>query len=180
MPKYNILTEAGNSFGYRHNEESLLRMKLSFSDERRELLRQLQKNRKGLWSEKSKTKLNNIALNRPHDYISDHSIKNISKSNSHIINIKSINNNLLCTFKNINYASHYLCCSTKTIQRSLKLGWIYIPNEFIPLLNNNHINNYNSIIEYINYNIKEDNKKIKLKSCLYNKENYTKCIIESI
>lgn len=82
MPKYNILTEAGNSFGYRHNEESLLRMKLSFSDERRELLRQLQKNRKGLWSEKSKTKLNNIALNRPHDYISDHSIKNISKSNS--------------------------------------------------------------------------------------------------
>lgn len=175
MPKYNILTEAGNSFGYKHNEESLLKMKLAFTDERKKLLKQLQINRKGLWSEESKNKLKNVALNRPSDYISLKGKINISKGSSHIINIL-LNNNYLCTFKSINTSSHYLCCSTKTIQRALKLGWIYIPNIFIPLLNNNHINNNNSIIEFIN---KDNLNKIKIKSCLYNKENYTKCIIKS-
>lgn len=51
--------------------------------------------------------------------------------------------------KNINTAAHYLCCSPKTIQRALHLGFIYLPDLFLPLLNNSHINNFNSIIEYI-------------------------------
>jgi excinuclease UvrABC nuclease subunit len=48
VPQYNILTEAGNSFGYKHSEENLLKMKLAFTEERKELLRQLQYKRKGL------------------------------------------------------------------------------------------------------------------------------------
>lgn len=46
-PEYNILTEAGNSFGYKHSEETLAKMKSMYSEERKEILRKFQENRKG-------------------------------------------------------------------------------------------------------------------------------------
>jgi hypothetical protein len=46
-PVYNVLTEAVNSFGYKHIDETKLKMKSLFTKERRELLAELQKNRKG-------------------------------------------------------------------------------------------------------------------------------------
>jgi hypothetical protein len=48
LPKYNILLEAGNSFGYKHTEETILRIKNNYTEERKEILRQYQTNRKGL------------------------------------------------------------------------------------------------------------------------------------
>jgi hypothetical protein len=46
-PVYNNLTEAGNSFGYKHMDETKLKMKSLFTKERKELLAELQRNRKG-------------------------------------------------------------------------------------------------------------------------------------
>lgn len=94
-------------------------------------------------------------------------------------------NKFLCSFKNINTASHFLCCSTKTIQRASYLGFIYIPDVFIPYLNNEHIMKNNSLIEFIDksnldrYNyIGRKNKQIKLKATLTNKRYFTKFFIE--
>ncbi len=167
MPKYNILTEAGNSFGYKHNEETLLLIKSLFTEERRNLLRTLQMKRKNNWSDESKLKLRNIALNRPKDYLTTQGLNKIISTNSLIVKLfnDSSNNNYICQFKSINNAAHYLCCSYKTIQRALNLGWIYVPKVFIPFLNNNYINHNNDIISSI-----PNNKDFKYKSGLVNKE----------
>jgi group I intron endonuclease len=47
MPKYNILTEAGTSIGYKHTDETIEYLKSLFTNERRLLLSKLQSERKG-------------------------------------------------------------------------------------------------------------------------------------
>lgn len=192
-PKYNILTEAEQFYGYKNKEINLSNklnlINLLLTNERKELLKSI----KIKHNEELKTlrhnHLSNIALNRPIDYLSEEGKINISKSKSKTIFISSSldDNSILCKFKSINTAAHYLCCSSKTIQRSLHLGWIYVPNSFIPLLNQNHIDNNNSIIEFIpKYDISLYNythskyKSIKLKASLCNYNNFTKVYISSI
>lgn len=134
IPKYNILTEAGSSKGYTHTNETIIKMKSLFTKERRLLLSKLQSERKGKWSEESKNKLKAIAFNRPSNYITKEGRlkKKISNVKSISINIYNIHNELICKFKNIDTARHYLCTSYKTIQRALDIGWIYIPTIFPP------------------------------------------------
>ena len=179
VPQYNILTEAGNSFGYKNSEENLLKMKLAFTDERRELLRQLQYKRKGLWSQESKDKMRSISLDRPLDYISKEAKNKISKKFNLNIILNSHDNKYLCEIKGINKTSNLLCCSYKTIQRALDLGWIYVPNSFIPFLNDIHIESNNDIITHINIDDKTNLKgnKNKLKSTLVNLIEHTKIFI---
>lgn len=177
-PPYNILTEAGNSFGYKHSELTKLNMKLNYTEERKNILRQFQYNLKNNWPEERKQKLRDIANNRSNNYLTPEGRNKISDVNSITIELltsmESFNedsikdmlnkdNNqltnshnsikyeyiLVCTFKNIKTAAHYLCCSFKTIQRAINIGYINIPNEFNKYLNNNHIDNNNSIIEFI-------------------------------
>lgn len=185
-PNYNILTEAGSSIGYKHTDETIEKLKSSFTKKRRLLLSQLQSSRKNNWSEISKQKLRNIALNRPLNYISIEGKNKISIANSIIIKLYDNKNNYICEFKNINTISHYLCCSYKTIQRSLNIGWIYIPNIFINYLNNDYINNNNDFITDSNisnnknniYYINSRNKKVRVKSGLHKYDWNTKFIIK--
>lgn len=175
-PKYNIVTEAGNTLGYKHNEESLNKMRAAFTDERRELLRQLQISRKNKWSEESKQKLRDVALNRSKDYISKQGKINIGKSFGKSLCIYDENNNLVCEFYSINKSANYLCCSSKTIKRSINKGYIYIPNVFIEYLTNDNIFSYNSIKEIPN--ITKISEKIKLKSGLLLTKNKKKFLIK--
>ena len=46
LPNYNILTEAGPSFGYRHTELTRIKMKSNYSLQHRELIGNLNKNKK--------------------------------------------------------------------------------------------------------------------------------------
>ena len=46
MPNYNILTEAGSSFGYKHTEVDRNKMKDIYSDARRERIGNLNKGKK--------------------------------------------------------------------------------------------------------------------------------------
>jgi group I intron endonuclease len=46
LPNYNILTEAGSSFGYKHTEIVRKKMQENFSDERREFIKNLNKGKK--------------------------------------------------------------------------------------------------------------------------------------
>jgi hypothetical protein len=46
LPNYNILTEAGSSFGYKHTEITRINMKSNYSIERRLKIGNLNKNKK--------------------------------------------------------------------------------------------------------------------------------------
>ena len=46
MPNYNILTEAGSSFGYKHSEITRIKMKTNYSEERKLLIGNLNKGKK--------------------------------------------------------------------------------------------------------------------------------------
>lgn len=54
LPNYNILTEAGSSFGYKHTELSRIKMKTNFSVERRNFIDNL--NRGKILSDVTKEK----------------------------------------------------------------------------------------------------------------------------
>lgn len=146
MPKYNILTEAGSSWGYKHSEENIAKMKLGFTDERRELLKKLQMSRKGKWTDESKLKLREAALKRDKEtYWTKEGRKNLGLFNAEEVYLYDINHKYICKFKSINSTANYLCCSYKTLVRSLTLGHIFIPNMFIKHLNEKDIYEYNSI-----------------------------------
>jgi len=136
-------------------------MKNNYTEERKELLRQYQTERKGLWSQESIEKLRQIALNRPVDYLSEEGKAKISEASSRIVSLYKLDNSFMCQFKQITDASNYLNCSYKTIQRALTQGHIYIPASFEIYLNNDYISNNKSlpmdIIELEQLNIIKSN-----------------------
>ncbi len=155
--EYNLLLEAFYSFGYKHSEDNLLKMRESFTKERRELLRKLQENNNLLESSILNKESYNIYL--------------ITK----YITLYNKENNKICTFNNINKAKNYLCCSTKTIKRAINLGWIYILVIFVKYLSLNYIDNNNSIKDILT------NLNLKFKSSLILRKNieYKKFIIKN-
>lgn len=191
LPKYNIMTEAGQFFGYKNKEinfnNKLNLIKLSLSEERKKLLKKIKYIHTKELVLLRNNHLSNISKKRTYDYWTKEGIENISKGSSKIIYLSrdiSISKHKLCEFKNINTISHYLCCSTKTIQRSLHLGFIYVPDVFLPFLNQHHIDNNNSIKEFIDqsklylYSYKK-NKSIKIRASLCNYKHFTKLYISS-
>ena len=63
LPNYNILTEAGSSFGYKHTEVDRQKMQDIYSDARRERVGSLNKGKK--LSSETIEKIREKALNRP-------------------------------------------------------------------------------------------------------------------
>lgn len=59
------------------------------------------------------------------------------------------NKNYLCKFKSRKMAIKYLGCSRATIVRAFNKGYIFVPDIFLPLLNQNHIDTHDSIIDYM-------------------------------
>lgn len=153
-PSYNLVYEATNNFGYKHTELTKMSMRNSFTDIRKAKLAELARNR--VWSNDSKNKLSEIAKNRPADYLSDEGRKKIGLNNKVLMYIYDYMDHYVCEFYGIDMASIYFNCSHKTIQRALKHGYIYIPNEFINYLDNN-------IIEYDIDWFKDSNLKAGLK-----------------
>ena len=148
LPQYNILQEAYNSKGYKHNLETIEKIKNNFLQERRNLLAKLLANKE--WIEENKEKLRLANINK---HVLKETRDKLSLIHSKLIklyNITRFEGEFLCEFKNILLASHYLCVSEKLISRCLKKGYIYIPNVFIPYLNNNFLSNNNYIKSFIN------------------------------
>lgn len=78
LPNYNILTEAGSSFGYKHNETTRLNMRTNYSEERRLAIASLNKGK--CFSPSSLEVMKQSALNRV-DYIySEKGLKNMKKN----------------------------------------------------------------------------------------------------
>jgi group I intron endonuclease len=117
LPNYNILTEAGSSFGYKHNETTRLNMKASYSEERRLLIGNL--NRGKNLSASTIEAIRKSSLNRTRPIYSEESIQNMKKRSKPII-VYNMDYTVYGEFPSITEASQYLGCSPKTINRVLQ------------------------------------------------------------
>jgi group I intron endonuclease len=117
LPNYNILTEAGSSFGYKHSELTRIKMKTNYSEERREKIGNLNKNKK--LSAATILLLKEKALDRIKPVYSEKGLENMKKSSKAII-VYNLDNSMHGKYSSIEDAAQNLNCSVKTLYRSLK------------------------------------------------------------
>lgn len=113
LPNYNILTEAGSSFGYKHNETSRLNMKTNYSEKRRLAIGSLNKGKNFFPSIIKGIK--ESALNKIKDPKGNPNLKNDKP-----ILVYNMDYTVYGEFPSITEASKSLGCSQKTIFRALK------------------------------------------------------------
>ena len=115
VPNYNILTEAGSSFGYKHTEIDRQKMKDIYSDARRERIGNLNKDKK--LSPETIEKIREKALNRP-------SISDVTKqkciTNTRPVMLYNLNGTVYGEYSTILDAAKSINCNEKTIRRALK------------------------------------------------------------
>jgi group I intron endonuclease len=117
LPNYNILTEAGNSFGYKHTEITRINMRAKYSLERRLQIANL--NRGKTLSKETIEKMKIKALTRkPHIY-SEQGKFNLKKKAKPLL-VLNLNGTLYGEFSSLTEAANILKCSLKTISRCLK------------------------------------------------------------
>jgi group I intron endonuclease len=117
LPNYNILTEAGSSFGYKHTELDRIKMKTNYSKERREQIGKLNKD-KNLFYE-TKEKRSNKALQRAKLSYSDQALLNMKK-NSKSIMLYNLDRTVYGKYSSIIEGAKSINCNPKTIRRALK------------------------------------------------------------
>jgi len=117
LPNYNILTEAGSSFGYKHTEISRLKMRSYYSLERREQIGSLNKGKN--LSIKTIDKMSKKALTREKLNYSEQAILNMKKNSKSII-LYNLDYTVYGEFPSIVDAAKSIHCGEKTIRRALK------------------------------------------------------------
>jgi group I intron endonuclease len=117
LPNYNILTEAGSSFGYKHTEITRLNMKANYSEERRMAIGNLNKGK--TFSPRTIQLMKESALNRIKPIYSEEAIQSM-KNNSKAILVYNMDYTVYGEFPSITEASKSLGCSQKTITRALQ------------------------------------------------------------
>ena len=115
LPNYNILTEAGSSFGYKHTEMDRQKMKDYYSDARREMIGSL--NRGKRLSKEIIEKLRKSALNRPP--MTDET-KQKCITNTRPVVLYNLNGTIYGKYSTIIEAAKAIDCSEKTIRRALQ------------------------------------------------------------
>jgi group I intron endonuclease len=117
LPDYNILTEAGSSFGYKHSDITRIKMKTNYSEARRKQVGLINKG-KNLSQEVIEKIRKTALLNRKNVVYSEEAILNMKKSSKAII-LKELSGIVYAEYSSIVEATKSLNCSTKTIERSL-------------------------------------------------------------
>lgn len=115
LPNYNILTEAGSSFGYKHTEVDRQKMKDIYSDARREMIGSLNKGKK--LSPETIEKIREKALNK--SPVSDE-IKKKCITNTRLVVLYNLNGTIYGEYSTILDAAKSINCDEKTIRRGLK------------------------------------------------------------
>lgn len=128
LPDYNILTEAGSSFGYKHTELDRIKMKNNYSLERRELIGSLNRN-KNLSSETIE-KIREKALSRKKITFSGEALLNLKKNSKAII-LYNLNRTVFGEYYSIVEAAKSINCGEKTIRRALKTEKKILKRRFI-------------------------------------------------
>lgn len=117
LPNYNILTEAGSSFGYKHTELTRIKMKSNYSEELRNTIGNLNKNKK--LSEATIFLMREKALNRVKPIYSKQALENMKKHSNGII-VYNLDYTIYAKYPSITDTAKNLNCSIKTIYRCLK------------------------------------------------------------
>nr|YP_009517269.1 GIY-YIG homing endonuclease [Tephrocybe rancida]AYE93171.1 GIY-YIG homing endonuclease [Tephrocybe rancida] len=117
LPNYNILTEAGSSFGYKHTEITRINMKANYSEERRRAIGNLNKGK--ILSPWTIDIIRQAALNRTKPIYSPEAIKNMQKRSKAIL-VYNLDYTVYAEFSSIVDAAKSLGCDQKTIRRALK------------------------------------------------------------
>lgn len=117
LPNYNILTEAGSSFGYKHNETTRLKMKANYSEERRLAIGSLNKGKS--FSPSTIEAMRQSALKKIKPIYSEKGVQNMKKSSKAIL-VYNMDYTVFGEFPSITEASKSLGCSQKTISRALQ------------------------------------------------------------
>ena len=115
LPNYNILTEAGSSFGYKHTEVDRQNMKDLFTNERGELIGSLNRGQK--LSPETIEKIREKALNRPP--MSDET-KQKCITHTRPVVLYNLNGTVYGEYSTILDAAFAINCHEKTIRRALK------------------------------------------------------------
>lgn len=118
LPNYNILTEAGSSFGYKHTELDRIKMKTNYSEEHRIFISNLNKNKQ--FNDTTIERMKQSALNRNKVEFSKEAIENMKKASKPIILYNIENNTVFGEYSSITDAALSLNCNQKTIYRALK------------------------------------------------------------
>jgi len=133
LPNYNILTEAGNSFGYKHTEITRINMIANYSLERRLEIGAL--NRGKTLSNETIEKMRNSALTRkPYTY-SEQGKLNLKKNSKPLL-VYNLNGTLYGNYGSLTEAAISLNCSLKTINRCLKTEKKILKRQWILKLSN--------------------------------------------
>jgi len=117
LPNYNILTEAGNSFGYKHTEMTRIKMKSNYSMERRMTIGNL--NRGKIINKEIIERMRQASLNRKAVVYSNENILNMKKASKPII-VYNLDDTVYSEYPSITEAANSLNCSPKTIYRALR------------------------------------------------------------
>lgn len=128
LPNYNILTEAGSSFGYKHTELDRIKMTMNYSIHRRDLIGNLNRNKN--LSEETKLKIREKALIRKKVFFSDKALLNMKKKSKAII-LYNLDYTVFGEYSSIVEAAKSINCSEKTIRRALKTEKKILKRRFI-------------------------------------------------
>ena len=115
LPNYNILTEAGSSFGYKHTEMDRKKMKDIYSDARREMIGSL--NRGKNLSKEIIERMKAKALKRPP--MSEETRKKCVVNTRPVI-LYNLDKTIYGKYDRIADAANAINCNEKTIRRALK------------------------------------------------------------
>lgn len=130
LPNYNILTEAGNSFGYKHTEISRIKMTDNYSSEPREKTGSL--NREKNLSKETIEKIREKALNRSPVSYSEKALFFLKmKKSSKLIVLYNLDRTVFGEYTSIAQASISINCSEKTIIRALKTDKKIVKRRYI-------------------------------------------------
>jgi group I intron endonuclease len=117
LPNYNILTEAGSSFGYKHSEITRIDMKVNYSEERRITIGNLNRS-KNLFPSTIEI-MRQEALTRIKPIYSQEAIRRL-KNRSKAILVYNFDYTVYGEFPSIVDAAKSLGCDQKTIRRALQ------------------------------------------------------------
>lgn len=117
LPNYNILTEAGSSFGYKHTEITRLKMKADYSEQRRTAIGNLNKGK--VLSCYTIELMKKAALNRTKPIYATNAVENMKKK-SKGVRVYNLDYTVFGEFFSMIEACKSLGCDQKTIRRALK------------------------------------------------------------
>lgn len=128
LPNYNILTEAGSSFGYKHTELDRIKMKNNYSLERRNQIGNLNKGK--TLSLETIEKIREKALSKEKINYSEEALLKMKLKSKPLI-LYNLNHTIFGEYPSMVEAAKSIGCDPKTIRRALKTEKKILKRRFI-------------------------------------------------